>query len=300
MRSREKAIERALSFAAMLVLSLGACSPIVKAGPDAPSGASATVCLNADGPSGVDTYEIIRSAFGSNAIELPDAFHTPPFRHVQEADDPDVGPCFVFYMHRDIDGDPNTMTRVDRQRCEMKVYDPSPEHLKGYENTTFTYNWRFKLSATIPVTKNFLHLFQLKAVGSPDDDHPVVTLTGAKVSNTDRIQIRHAVSTDDVVLADADWSAVKNAWLDVHVQAKFSDQGSLVIQLKKSDGTVLLNVNRHLDIDMWRGGGFVRPKWGIYRSLNDIANLINEEDEIRFANIAITPGATASSDCRIP
>ena len=51
------------------------------------------------------------------------------------------------------------------------------------------------------------------------------------------------------------------------------------------------------DIDLWRGGGFVRPKWGIYRSLADRPRLTNAEDTVRFAGIGITPDYDAPRRC---
>jgi hypothetical protein len=48
---------------------------------------------------------------------------------------------------------------------------------------------------------------------------------------------------------------------------------------------------------MWRDGDFTKPKWGIYRSLDDRGALNASEDSVRFASFGITPGATPTSDC---
>jgi hypothetical protein len=56
--------------------------------------------------------------------------------------------------------------------------------------------------------------------------------------------------------------------------------------------TPLFTVNEQ-NIELWRSGSngstdnFVRPKWGIYRSLNDKAGLNAGEDEVWFADFEI-------------
>lgn len=64
-----------------------------------------TTCLNADGPGGRDAYELIESVFGAGSIEAPDGDHEKPVRHVIEDVDDEVGPHFVFLIHRDVDLD---------------------------------------------------------------------------------------------------------------------------------------------------------------------------------------------------
>ena len=50
------------------------------------------------------------------------------------------------------------------------------------------------------------------------------------------------------------------------------------------------------DLDLWRGedaSHFVRPKWGIYRSILDRDNLRPDEETVRFANFSISEVAPA-------
>jgi hypothetical protein len=253
-----------------------------------------TTCLNADGPDGRDAYELIESVFGAGSVESPDADHPTPFRHVREEVDGDVGAYFVFLIHRDVDRDRG---RTDRQRMEIKVYDKSDEGLKAWDRSTFTYGWRVKLGAGMTVSRKATHLFQLKAVGG-DDQMPIVTLTGAKRPNGDRLELRHTAGGPDMtVLADTDWTTLRDEWLEVRCQAAFGHHGSLAFTVVRSNGDVALNVAAS-DIDLWRDGEFVRPKWGIYRGLADRAELRPDEERVGFANIAVTPSWEPSSDCR--
>ena len=253
-----------------------------------------TTCLNADGPSGRDAYELIESVLGIGAVEAPDADHPTPFRHVREDSDGEVGAHFVFLIHRDLDLDRG---RTDRQRMEIKVFDRSAEDLKAKDGSVFTYAWRVKLGDGMTVSKKATHLFQLKAVGG-DDQMPIITLTGAKRPIGDRLEIRHTTGDPDMtVLADTDWAILRDEWLDVRCRAAFGHHGSLAFTVVRPNGIVALNVAVN-DIDLWRDGDFVRPKWGIYRGLADAGELRPDEEHVGLANIAVTPSWEPTSECR--
>ncbi len=259
----------------------------------------ATVCLNSDGAGGRDPYGIISSVLGFDSIEYPDNDHSPPFRHIRGDTDSEVGNHFVFFMHRDIDKDPVT-NAVDRQRCEIKVFYTSSSALRGVEGSTFTYTWRFKINPEMTVSGDFTHFFQLKSEGG-DDSAPIVTITGEDVSGSDHLELRHSASSTGSAdtLDQTSWSAVRGIWLEVEVHATFADSGSLSMKVKKPDGSVILSTSK-TKIDLWRAGTYIRPKWGIYRGLTDKKNLRAQEETVRFANFAITRGATPSSDCKTP
>ncbi|HEY0612722.1 MAG TPA: DNRLRE domain-containing protein, partial [Chitinophaga sp.] len=56
-----------------------------------------------------------------------------------------------------------------------------------------------------------------------------------------------------------------------------------------SDGATLLSYSNN-NINMWRDGTtFCRPKWGIYRSLNSISEL--RDEQVRFADFCIAEGS---------
>ncbi|HEX6276314.1 MAG TPA: hypothetical protein VFZ53_24910 [Polyangiaceae bacterium] len=285
--------ERALVAVALLF----ACTPANAPSPPAPGpvGRSGTTyCLNADGPAGRDAYELVESVFGVGSVESPDTDHAPPFRHVLEDVDGEVGAHFVFLIHRDVDHDRG---RTDRQRMEIKVYDESDDALKARDRSTFTYAWRVKLGDGMTVSKKATHLFQLKAVGG-DDQMPIVTLTGARRPHGDRLELRHTAGDPSMtVLADTDWPSLLGEWLEVRCLAAFAQRGSLSFSVTRPNGVVVLE---HVakDIDLWRDGEFVRPKWGIYRGLADANALRPDEERVGFANIGVTPTWEPTSDCR--
>ena len=71
----------------------------------------------------------------------------------------------------------------------------------------------------------------------------------------------------------------------------FADSGDLrLIVTRLRDDVVIFDVDAQ-DLDLWRGEDrthFVRPKWGIYRSILDWDNLRADEEWVRFANFSVT------------
>ncbi len=255
-----------------------------------------TRTLDADGDMvGLDTYDLIR-AFGGDRIpgpiEAPDLYpiNHPDVRHIYEDTDAEVGDHFVFIIHRDIDIDRDRVENDDRQRNEIKTYDQSEEAVKGYENETFVYKWKFRINADMEVSTRFSHFFQLKAVGG-DDSQPIITISGAERSGEDGIEVRHSPLQDTRVLARTDWSSVTGEWLEAYCRATFSESGDLrLIVTRMSDDEVVFNIDEQ-GLDLWRGedpSHFVRPKWGIYRSILDRDNLRPDEEDVRFANFSIS------------
>ena len=248
--------------------------------------------LDADGAGvGLSAYELIRDFGGSGSIESPDLYaeNHPGDAHIFEAADGLVGNHFVFVIHRDIDIDRDRLDITDRQRNEIKTFDRSEEAVKGYENETFIYTWKFRINAEMEVSTRFSHFFQLKAVGG-EDSHPILTISGAERSGEDGIEVRYSPLQADEILQRTAWSAVTGEWLEAYCRVTFSDAGGLRLIVRRlSDGAVIFNIDEAA-LDLWRGedaSHFVRPKWGIYRSLLDAENLRPDEEDVRFANFSI-------------
>lgn len=249
--------------------------------------------LEADGDTvGLSAYELIRGFGGPNPIESPDLYpqNHPGVLHIYEDTDAVVGNHFVFLSHRDIDRDRDRLDITDRQRNEIKTYNSSEEAVKGFENETFIFKWKFKINGNMEISTRFSHFFQLKAVGG-SDSHPVLTITGAERDGQDGIEVRHSPEQDDTILERVNWDRVTGEWVEVYCRVTFADSASLRIVAKRlSDGEVIFNIDQS-GLDFWRGteaSHFVRPKWGIYRSLADFDNLRSDEEIVRFASFSIS------------
>ena len=247
--------------------------------------------LSADGEGQVDTYDLIKNFAGPNPIEAPDLYEInhPGSPHIFEATDQDVGDHFVFVIHRDDDRDRDRLDVTDRQRNEIKTYDKSDDAVKAYEDEIMIYRWKFKIESGISLTTRFSHFFQLKAVGG-DDSMPILTLTGNIQSGDDGFEVRHSPLSSTTDLARTDRDKVEGRWLTAYVRATFSEEGDLrMIIVDETAKEVVFDIAKQ-GLDMWRGteaDHFVRPKWGIYRSLAEKENLRIDEEVVRFTDFQI-------------
>jgi hypothetical protein len=221
--------------------------------------------------------------------------HMPPFKHVQEDSDGEVGNHFVFFAHypEDNDGAPGD----DRSRIEIKVNGGAAASLKGLPGDTMTYTWRFKMAADMKFSNRFTHMHQIKSYGG-NDGAPIITITGSGSGASENLRVDHwgdGDGTATTTLARVPTAGIKGIWLEVRETIKVDDNGSIKITIKKPDGSVVIDAER-AGLDFWRQGDYVRGKWGIYRGKSD--QLKVGEETVRFANFGITKGATPASDCR--
>lgn len=256
------------------------------------SSAFSQTILSADGPG--NTYELIESVLapGYNPIEVPDCSHPAFGRHIDEVFDSDLQTnVFRFFIHRDQDDD--RCINFDRQRNEIKTYDQSPDNLKGVEGETVVYSWKFKLDAGFQPSSSFTHLHQIKAVGGSESSMPQITLT-ARAGSPENLELRYAESNTQVTLATAPLANFKGIWVEATETITYGESGSYELSLNRVSDNSSLFYYIDGNIRMWKtGADFQRPKWGIYRSLNNSAQL--RDEEVLFADFSIEE--LISSNC---
>ncbi|PYX94657.1 MAG: hypothetical protein DMG67_00980 [Acidobacteria bacterium] len=253
--------------------------------------AQGPVILTADGQT--PAYTLIDNKLGPGTEETPDCIHPAFGPHITQMFDNDLA-RYVFVFHIHVTPDNDRCTATDRQRLEIKTYGPSPDYLQAFLGDTVNYSWKFKLDAAFQPSTSFTHIHQIKA-GDGDADAPIITLTPRKGS-TNTLQIIHNGSTPGTTLG-----TVKNIplapflgiWVEASERITFGSNGSYSIVLKRvSDGAVLLTYSNN-NIDLWRTGTtFCRPKWGIYRSLNNPQDL--RDEDVLYGNYCLAKGA---DDC---
>jgi len=266
--------------------------------------------LKADGPDqGLNSYALIRQAFGKKSIESPGLYPSNHFDvpHILEDTDEIVGPHFVFLAHRDEDHDRNKGA-TDRQRNEIKAYDKSDRNLLAYKNDIMQYRWKFKIEDDFEVSKSFTHFFQIKAKNTKGrgkknggDQYPVLTLSGVdRGSAGNQFQLRYSPGLGpngekarSEKLIREDMSRFTGQWIEFFMQIDFREDGNFDFTAKNIEtGEQLVDYQKD-NVDMWRGENkrdFSRPKWGVYRSLKDKDSLRAEEERVRFADLSIAKG----------
>lgn len=241
----------------------------------------ASTTLTADG---TDTYKLIESKLNS-VIESPDCAHADFGKHITQEYDSDLKKqVFVFHTHVKPDND--RCLKDDRQRNEIKVDANSPSSQKALKGDKMNYRWKFKLDSGFLTSPDFSHLHQVKPVGG-DDDNPLITIIARGTS----VELTHYnYSNSRKVLKTAPLSGFLGEWVEVNEKITANRPGTYSVTITRvRDKAVLLSYSSS-SIDMWRSGNtYVRPKWGLYRSLNRSSYL--RDEKVRFDSFCIAKGS---------
>ncbi|NDP27917.1 MAG: T9SS type A sorting domain-containing protein [Flavobacterium sp.] len=277
----------------------------------------AQVTLNADGPG--NTYELINSVLApsGNVIEAPDQIpegsHPAFGRHIAEVFDTDLNKyVFEFYSHLangaySIDDNDVSTLKTDRQRVEIKTYASSPNNLIATIGETVTYTWRFKIPVGFQPSSSFTHIHQIKPVDG-DDGAPIFTLTARK-GTPNKLQLIYVADANasNAYKREINLSLFEGIWVEVTevIKVGTGTSGAYSIVIKKvSDGVELLSYSngtiqtiRTASTDPGFpqvANSFIRPKWGIYRSLLDVESL--RDETLRFSDFSIKEGTLSTKD----
>jgi len=234
------------------------------------------------------TYALLNSVLGGTAnspsYEVPDCVH--PIQHITQENDTDAGgPVFVFYSHVDLDND--RCITFDRVRTEIKTHAPSPEFLRGFYNETVSLSWDMKLDALFQPATSFTHLFQVKAVGG-EDSQPLITITPRLTSvGTRLIQLIHSgMNSTPGTIWQGQLADYLGFWIHITAEYNCATQGTFHITMRRVDNGQILMTYANNNLEMWRTGNtFQRPKWGIYRSLNNRESL--RDERVFFNNFCL-------------
>ena len=274
------------------------------------------VTLNAQQPEDLtfttsEAYRIINATLGGvqgnglprNVVEVPDCNHLPEiFEHIRMVFDDVLDKyVFEFLICRDIDLDVvmpglqlppftycNAIRRDDRQRNEIKTDRNSPRHLKGYAGDTVRYTWRFWLPPDFVGVNSFTHIYQVKPVDG-NVSQPIFALT---VRQGGALQVRY-FNTSEVTLGGENipGSRIRGNWIEVDHFMIVGTQGRSEMTITNVETGEILHEHALNILTLRADNSFIRPKWGIYRSLQHQSQL--RDEAIRFANFVIEFGTPA-------
>ena len=177
----------------------------------------------------------------------------------------------------------------DRQRVEIKTYESSPANLKGTVGETVNYKWKFRLPLGFKPSPNFTHIHQVKAVGGDEGD-PLFTLT-VRAGTPNILQLLYVKdsATSATELSSINLANIAGVWVEATEVVQVGANGTFSMEIKRvDDGTNLLSYSTSSIETIRPSNTFIRPKWGIYRSLNSPTYL--RDDSIRIASISIQEG----------
>ena len=243
--------------------------------------------LSADGTT--DTYTLINSVLANpnrDVVEVPDCNHNDFGKHITQDFDNQLNKnVFLFHIHVTPDNDRCKAGVNDRQRNEIKTYGDSPENLIARNGETVQYKWKFRLSDTFKPSASFTHIHQIKSVEGPYASIPMISFTLRK-SNPDKLELRYTATANQETIATANLDLFRGNWVSVTETINFSNNGSYALEIKNiATNQIILNYTT-TNKDMWQDGAdFARPKWGIYRSLNNKQDL--QDEIVKFADFSI-------------
>ena len=167
------------------------------------------------------------------------------------------------------------------------MYDKSPDNLKATFQEIVRHKWKFKLDSAFQPSSKFTHIHQIKAVGGSESSMPQITLTPRKAS-PNKMQLRYAQSTTQTTVHETDLAPFLGVWVEATETILYDEVGQGKYELYIKDiatGNTIFYFNDNA-IRMWKtGADFQRPKWGIYRSLDDSTSL--RDESILFADFEI-------------
>jgi len=179
------------------------------------------------------------------------------------------GDHYRFDIYRD---DRDSTGGGDRQRTESKGMVRGGSALKMVDGETWRITYEMFMPATLHGTSKFTHIFQLKTPAT--NGGPWVTMSLSRSGSTERLRLR-AFSTDGSPdIGGTDLAPLRDKWITVELTFKIgpSGTGRLLIRNGTGSGAPVVVDSSRTGVTIPDEGDYVRPKWGIYRSVESAAS----------------------------
>ncbi|WHT20145.1 Tat pathway signal sequence domain protein [Crossiella sp. CA-258035] len=172
------------------------------------------------------------------------------------------GDTYRFDMHkRDRD------TSTDRQRNEVRGMRSGGASVDLFQGQTWRFTYSMYIPSSLKATTSFTHIMQTKMPGL--GSAPVTVMSLRRRGSRSTIEFK--VTEGDVLVGDVDLAPLQNKWIDTEVEIKVGNGNGSVRWVVREGGRTVIDA-RKSNVDTWLDDR-LRPKWGIYRSLNDSANI---------------------------
>jgi len=195
---------------------------------------------------------------GFEGIEDDRANSHPGVKHIYVQ-----GDAYRWDMHkRDRD------TAPDRQRNEVRGMRANGVPLVLDNNETWKFTYSMFIPNTLKATSSFTHIMQTKMPGLGSS--PITVMSLRRQGTTPTIEFK--VTEGDTLVGNTDLTPLWDRWIDTEVEIHIGDAGTGYVRWAiHSGGSTVLDVTKS-GVDTWLDDR-VRPKWGIYRSLSDAAQI---------------------------
>jgi hypothetical protein len=156
----------------------------------------------------------------------------------------------------------------DRQRNEVKGMRAGGHNLVIGKGQTWRFTYQMFIPKSLRATTSFTHIMQFKMPGQ--GSAPILTLDLRRRGSQSRLEL--VVFGSDTVIGSTDLAPLQDKWIGIGAQIRFADKPAGQARLIVTDGNRTVVDDQKGNVDTWLGDR-ARPKWGIYRSIKDSADL---------------------------
>jgi len=233
--------------------------------------------LNALAPTLVWSPNIASQGTGIfEGLEEDRANSHPGFDHIVAR-----GGEVVFIMHR---RDRDTTGGGDRQRHEVKGMRAGGAALRPRNGETWRIRYEMFMPGSLRGTSRFTHIFQLKTPAT--NGGPWVTLSLGRSGSSETLRCRAFSTPGSPDIGATNLAPLRNRWITVDMTFRLgpSATGRFVVRNGTGDGAPVVVDSSRSGIRIPDEGDYIRPKWGIYRSIQSAASDIIDT-ELRLRNM---------------
>jgi chitin-binding protein len=158
----------------------------------------------------------------------------------------------------------------DRQRNEVKGMVQNGNVLTINLGETWRFTYSMFIPTTLKGTTSFTHIMQMKRPGQ--GTAPLMTMDLRRSGSKELIALKAWVSNVDV--ATTDLAPLRGHWIDTEVTVTAGAGTAGKLHWKLVDGGKTIVDAEKDGVNLWLGDR-LRPKWGIYRSVKDTADILD-------------------------
>jgi len=159
----------------------------------------------------------------------------------------------------------------DRQRTEAKGMVQNGTALKMLNGQTWNLSYQMYIPATLHGTSRFTHIFQTKNPSS-EDAGPFVTLDLTRESSTsETLRARAYANSGSPTIASTPLGPLRDSWITVQWTLTIGQSGSARFVCINSAGKTVADGTK-TGVVLPDHGSYIRPKWGIYRSIKSASS----------------------------
>jgi hypothetical protein len=159
----------------------------------------------------------------------------------------------------------------DRQRTESKGMVTKGKTLAMHNNETWKITYEMFMPSTLHGTSHFTHIFQLKTPKT--NDGPWVTLDLGRSGSKETFRAR-AYLTSGPDIASTDLAPLREKWITIEWTFTFGPKATAGFVCRNGSGASapIVTQGRRTGVNIPDQGDRVRPKWGIYRSVQSASS----------------------------